>query len=184
MTAYLPRVANLRLALIAFTISTMRNGIASILALTRLCYMLLRTWTEWWLNIRRHIKLAPSPQHLKQEKGKTREKKGGKRNLVDCENIRKGACLIFRSLGGDRPPCWGLWAGHTWYSPTGNSWSWNPTFVCLKDRHGMPAGPLQSKLFYQGSPGDCLGLQHLRVNSCLIMHVELFNYNLMQRHMT
>ena len=104
MTAYLPRVANLRLALIAFTISTMRNGIASILALTRLCYMLLRTWTEWWLNIRRHIKLAPSPQHLKQEKGKTREKKGGKRNLVDCENIRKGACLIFRSLGGDRPP--------------------------------------------------------------------------------
>ena len=30
-----------------------------------------------------------------------RKKKGGKRNLVDCENIRKGACLIFRSLGGD-----------------------------------------------------------------------------------
>ena len=40
MTAYLARVANLRLALIAFTISTMRNGIASILALTRLCYVL------------------------------------------------------------------------------------------------------------------------------------------------
>ena len=38
-----------------------------------------RTWTEWWLNIRRHIKLAPSPQHLKQEKGKSREGEKGKR---------------------------------------------------------------------------------------------------------
>ena len=27
-----------------------------------------------WLNIRRHIKLAQNPQHLKQEKGKSREK--------------------------------------------------------------------------------------------------------------
>ena len=35
-----------------------------------------RTWTEWSLNIRRHIKLAPSPQHLKQEKRKSREKRG------------------------------------------------------------------------------------------------------------
>ena len=28
----------------------------------------------------------------------------------------------------------------------------------------MPERPLQGKLFYQGSPGDCLGLLHLRVN--------------------
>ena len=31
------------------------------------------------INIRRHIKLAPSPQHLKQEKGKSREGEKGKR---------------------------------------------------------------------------------------------------------
>ena len=54
----------------------MRNDIISSLALKRMCYILSRTWTEWWLNIRRRIKLAPSPQHLKQEKGKSREKKG------------------------------------------------------------------------------------------------------------
>ena len=41
-----------------------------------MCYILLRTWTDWWLNIRRHIKLALSPQHLKQEKGKSRETRG------------------------------------------------------------------------------------------------------------
>ena len=35
------------------------------------------------------------------KKERPEKKKGGKRNLVDCENIRKGACLIFRSLGGD-----------------------------------------------------------------------------------
>ena len=33
-----------------------------------------------------------------------------------------------------------------------------------KDRQGMLARPLQGKLFRQGSPGDCLGLLHLRVN--------------------
>ena len=148
MTAYLPRVSNLKLALIAFTVSTMRNGITSILALTRLCYMLLRTWTEWWLNIRRHIKLAPSPQHLKQEKGKTRGKKRGKEDPRSLWKHKKRSMPYFRFLGR-RPPCWGLWAGHIWYSPTGNSWSWNRTFVCLKDRHGIPARPSQSKLFYQ-----------------------------------
>ena len=26
-------------------------------------------------------------------------------------------------------PCKGLWTGHIWYSPTGNSWLWNSTFV-------------------------------------------------------
>ena len=30
-----------------------------------------------------------------------------------------------------------LWAGHIWYSPTGNSWLWNLTFVYLKDWQGM-----------------------------------------------
>ena len=38
----------------------------------RICYILLRTWAEWWLNRRRHIVLPPSPQDLKQRKGKSR----------------------------------------------------------------------------------------------------------------
>ena len=59
-----------------------------------------RTWTEWSLNIRRHFKLAPSPQHLKQGKRKSREKKGKRLKLATCKNRRKRACLIFRSLGG------------------------------------------------------------------------------------
>ena len=139
-----------------------RNDITSSLALTRLCYMLLRTWTEWWLNIRRHIKLAPSPQHLKQEKGKSREKR--RKEEPCCLWKHNKRSMPYFPFPGRRPPCWGLWAGHIWYSPTGNSRLWNPTFVCLKDRHGMPARPLQGKLFYQGSPGGCLGLLRLRVN--------------------
>ena len=37
-------------------------------------------------------------------------------------------------------------------------------FFCLNDRQGMLARPLQGKLFCQRSPGDYLGLLHLRVN--------------------
>ena len=73
------------------------NDIISSLTLKRMCYILLRTWTEWWLNIGRHIKLTPSPQHLKQEKGKSRESE--KRKLTAFENRRKRGCLIFRSVG-------------------------------------------------------------------------------------
>ena len=76
------------------------NDIISSLALKRMCYILLRTWTEWWLNIGRHIKLTPSPQHLKQEKGKSREsdkRKRGSSQLSKTEEKR--GCLIFRSLG-------------------------------------------------------------------------------------
>ena len=51
-----------------------------------------------------HIHLASSPQHLKQRKGKNREKKREKRKLAACENRKKRACLIFRSLGGTSHP--------------------------------------------------------------------------------
>ena len=51
-----------------------------------------------------HIHLALSPQHLKQRKGKNRDKKREKRKLSACENRRKRACLIFRSLGGTSHP--------------------------------------------------------------------------------
>ena len=75
----------------------MRNEIISSLALKRMCYILLKTWTEWWLNIRRHIKLAPSPQHLKQEKGKSREGEKGKRGssqLVKTEEKERALFSI------------------------------------------------------------------------------------------
>ena len=79
MTAYLARVANLRLALIAFTISTMRNGIASILALTRLCYMLLRTWTEMMAKYKATYQTGTKSTTSQARKRKDqRKKKGGR----------------------------------------------------------------------------------------------------------
>ena len=51
------------------------------------------------LNRRRHIILPPSPQRLKQRKGKSREKRG-KEEARSFWNRRKRACLIFRSLRG------------------------------------------------------------------------------------
>ena len=50
--------------------------------------MLLRTWTESWRNVRRHIKQAPTPQHVKQEKERA-EKRWEKRKLAACESGRK-----------------------------------------------------------------------------------------------
>ena len=49
------------------------------------------------INIRRHIKLAPSPQHLKQEKGKSREGEKGKRGssqLVKTEEKERALFSI------------------------------------------------------------------------------------------
>ena len=107
------------------------NDIISSLALKRMCYILLRTWTEWWLNIGRHIKLTPSPQHLKQEKGKSRESEKRKRGKEEAHSFRKQKKkrMPYFPFPGRSPPCRGLWVGHIWLSPTGNSWLWNPTFV-------------------------------------------------------
>ena len=97
-------------------------------------------------NEKRHYKYKASYQigtkSTTSEARKRKEQrrwKGEKRKLTACENRRKRACPVFHTLS---PPCKGLWAGHIWYSPTGNSWLWNSTF----------ARPLQSKLFRQGSP--------------------------------
>ena len=143
----------------------MRNDIISSLALKRMCYILLRTWTDWWLNIRRRIKLAPSPQHLKQEKGKSREKKR-KRGSSQLVITKEKEHALFSVLWEEPPLLRTLSRTlfFNWYSPTGNSWLWNPSFVYLKDRQGMIARPLQGKLFCQGNPGDCLELLHLRVH--------------------
>ena len=84
---------------------------------------LVETWAEWWLNIRRHIIFTRHQVHNIWSKEKVRtEKKREKRKLAACENRKKRACLIFRSLGGTSHPhpWWGLWAAHIWYSPTGN----------------------------------------------------------------
>ena len=146
-----------------------------------MCYILLRNCTDWWLNIRRQIKLAPSPQQLKQEKGKGTEKKGEKRKLATCENWREKGCLIFRFLGG-AALCWGLWAGHIWYSPTGKQLIVKP-YTCLPQRqtgHAYATFAGQTglgfytwgwmKLSYKESNSVqmvCLG------RSCFTMHVEL-----------
>ena len=45
------------------------------------------------------IKFAPISRHLMQEKGKSRDKKREEEKLAACENRRKIARLIFRSLG-------------------------------------------------------------------------------------
>ena len=50
-----------------------------------------------------NMKLAPGPQHLKQEKGKSKEKKGKKRKLAACENKRKRAFSAF-SAPWEEPP--------------------------------------------------------------------------------
>ena len=111
-------------------------------------------------NEKRHYKYKASYQigtkSTTSEARKRKEQrrwKGEKRRLTACENRRKRACPVFHTLGGVplakdfEPDIFGI-------GPTGNSWLWNSTF----------ARPLQGKLFRQGSPGDCLGLLHLRVN--------------------
>ena len=127
----------------------MRNDIVSSLALKRMCCILLRTWTEQWLNIRRHIGTKSTTSEASKMKEQTRWKEE-KRKLTACENRKKN--MPYFPFPGRSPPCRGLWAGHIWYSKTRNSWLWNPTHVYLKDRQGMLARPLQGKLFRQGSP--------------------------------
>ena len=98
----------------------MRNDIISSLALKRMCYILLRTWTDLWLNIRRRIKLAPSPQHLKQEKGKSREKKG-KRGSPQLVITKEKEHALFSVLW-EKPPLLRTLSRtlfFNWYSPTG-----------------------------------------------------------------
>ena len=142
----------------------MRKDTISRLALKRVCYILFSTWTEWWLNIRRHIKLAPSPQTSEARKRKEQRRwKEEKRNLTACENRRKRACPVFHSLRGVplakdfEPDIFGILQLETVDCETLHLFT-------PKDRQGMLTRPLQGKLFRQGSPGDCLGLLHLRVN--------------------
>ena len=81
-----------------------------------------------------NMKLAPGPQHLKQEKGKSKEKKG-KRGSSQLVKIKEKEHFPHFPFPGRSPPCRGYW-----YSPTGNFLG-NPTFVDLNDRQGMLARP-------------------------------------------
>ena len=62
-----------------------------------------------------NMKLAPGPQHLKQEKGKSKEKKG-KRGSSQLVKIKEKEHFPHFPLAGRSPPCRGYW-----YSPTGNN---------------------------------------------------------------
>jgi len=61
----------------------MRNDIISSLALRRMCYILLSDLDRVMAKYKANLKLAPGPQHLKQEKEKAKKKreKGEARNL-------------------------------------------------------------------------------------------------------
>ena len=128
------------------------------------------------INIRRHIKLAPSPQHLKQEKGKSREgekRKRGSSQLVKTEE-KENALFSFpweeSPLAEDfEPDKFGILRL--------NSWLWNPTFVYLKDTQSMLARDLcRGNCFAHGGQEivwdfctwgwtyDCLIGQHLSTN--------------------
>ena len=63
-----------------------------------------RTWTEWWLNIRRHTNLAPSPQHLKQEKGKSREGEKRKRGSSQLVKTEEKENALFSVRWEESPP--------------------------------------------------------------------------------
>ena len=109
----------------------MRNDTISSLALKKMCYILLRTCTDWWLNIMRHIKLAPSPQHLKQEKGKSTEKKGKRGSSQLVKTVEKRNALFFVSW--EDPPLLRTLSRHIWYSPTGKQLIVKP-YNCLPQR--------------------------------------------------
>ena len=83
------------------------------------------------LNRRRHIILPPSPQRLKQRKGKSREKRGKEEARSFWKQKKKS--MPYFPFSERSPPWWGLWAGHMWYSPTGNI-PWNALFTSKTDK--------------------------------------------------
>ena len=141
----------------------MRNEIISSLVLKRMCYILLKTWKGWWLNIRRHIKLAPSPQHVKQEKGKRGEKKKGKEEARNLWKQKKKRMPYFPFSGRSplaedfAPDIFGISQLETVDCETLHLFISKTDKACLRNL-------CSCKLFCQGSPGDCLVLLHLRVN--------------------
>ena len=142
------------------------NDIISSLALKRMCYILLRTWTEWWLNIGRHIKLTSSPQHLKQEKGKSRESEKRKRGKEEAHSFRKQKKkrMPYFPFPGRSPPCRRTLSIYLAF-PNWKQLIVKP-YICLPQRQTRHAcaRPLHCKLLRLGRPGDCLGLPHLWVN--------------------
>ena len=147
----------------------MRKDTRSRLALKRVCHFLFRTWTEWWLNIRPSCKASyqigtKSTNIWSKKKERTEKVNRGKEKFHSLWKQKKKSMPCFPFPWEEYPLQTTLSRTDIWYSPTGNSWLLNSTFVYPKDRQGMLTRPLQGKLFRQGSSGDCLGLLHLSVN--------------------
>ena len=148
----------------------MRNDIVSSLALKRMCCILLRTWTEQWLNIRRHIGTKSTTSEARKMKEQTRWKEE-KRKLTACENRRKRTCLIFRSLGGVplaedfEPDIFGIPRLETVDCETLHMFTSKTDKGCLRDL-------CRANCFAREAHwGDCLGILHMRAEwtyNCLI----------------
>ena len=123
-----------------------------------------RTWTEWWLNIRCHINLAPSPQHLKQDKGKSREGEKRKRGSSQLSKTEEKEDALF-SVPWEKSSLQRTLSRTYLAFPNWKQLIVKP-YICLpqrQTRHAF-ARPLHCKLLHLGRPRDCLGLPHLWVN--------------------
>ena len=114
-------------------------------------------------------------------KRKGHRKKRGKEEARNLWKLKRKRMPYFSFPGRSRP-CWGLWAGHIWYSPTGKQLIVKP-YICLPQRqtgHAYATFAGQTglgfytwgwmKLSYKDSNSVqmvCLG------RSCFTMHVEL-----------
>ena len=114
-------------------------------------------------------------------KRKGHRKKRGKEEARNLWKLKRKRMPYFSFPGRSRP-CWGLWAGHIWYSPTGKQLIVRP-YICLPQRqtgHAYATFAGQTglgfytwgwmKLSYKDSNSVqmvCLG------RSCFTMHVEL-----------
>jgi len=165
------------------------NDIISNLALRRMCYILLRTWTEWWLNIRRHIKLAPSPQHLKQGKGKSRKGEKRKRGSLQLLKTEEKEDALF-SVSWEESPLQRTLSRTYLAFPNWKQLIVKP-YICLPQRQTRHAyaRPLQGKLLrlgpggvlpYKGLMGTCGQPGYVFRHFCLKQGIEFIIFCLNQ----
>ena len=93
----------------------MRKDAISRLALKRVCYILFRSWTEWWLNIRPSCKASyqigtKSTDIWSKKKERAEKVKRGKEKFHSLwkQKEKNMPCYPFP---GRSAPCKGLWAG-------------------------------------------------------------------------
>ena len=93
----------------------MRKDTIPRLALKRVCYILFRTWTEWWLNIRPSYKASyqigtKSTNIWSKKKERAEKVKKGKEKFHSLWKQKKKSMPCF-PFPGRSTPCKGLWAG-------------------------------------------------------------------------